>query len=92
MGKYSPPHYNPGFAPTITEKTGEAIVLGSKEVGNKYIEARRTEKYNELGQKTGEAVKITSNIQDPADLEKAIELLGDRPRTSFRLFVIGVCP
>lgn len=52
MPKYSLGHYSTGIYTVVTQGKGESIVLTTKGPSNEYIEARVTEKSNELGEKT----------------------------------------
>jgi VCBS repeat-containing protein len=76
MPKYSPGHYSTGIDTVATQGKGESIVLTTKGPNNEYIEARVTEKYNELGEKTIEAIdSLRTNIKDPDNLDAAIQSL-----------------
>jgi hypothetical protein len=76
MGKYSPGHYSTGIDTVVTKGEGESIVLTTRGPNNEYVEARVKEKYNELGEKTIDAIdSLRTNIKDPDNLEAAIQSL-----------------
>ena len=76
MGKYPPGHYNTGIDTAVSQGSGEAVVLTARGPNNEYVEAVVREKYNELGEKTIEAIEsLRTNIRDSDNLDSAIEAL-----------------